>query len=357
MIKRKKSNLNKKAGTLGLLLLAAASSLMVLTLPNCAAKNMTINLDPESERFYQEAHFLFTRQENQIFSRLSSPEDRKRFIQYFWDIRNPNPYTDENEFKLMMDDRFAYVNSYLKEGNTPGWKTDRGRIYMLLGPPDYVDSRPVFDNPDVHSYMLWGYGDQTFLDSETRYNGNGLYILFVDNDGHGRFYINLEGIDVNLGGGDYMYMAGTDMRLLDEAEKMKYKHITKKENLFEKNNLAFRLNYDENRENFHIAILPKNVNFDENPDTGMMTAKFKIDMVIYEGNQNFYKHTEVKTIDVKKEELLATQKEQTPSDSPLQLDIPLKLNPGPTTVDVFISDMLGDAGHRNLFTFNIKKAK
>ncbi|MDQ1350453.1 MAG: hypothetical protein QG657_755 [Acidobacteriota bacterium] len=353
MKKKGKNKMTIKQWTLSLVLAAAALVFMIFTNTNCAARNAEFKMDPETETFYQEAHLLFTKQEKNIFNSLTSPEDRKRFIQYFWEIRNPNPYADENEFKLMMDERFSYVNSYLKEGNVPGWKTDRGRIYMLLGPPDYVDTQPVFDNPDVHDYMLWGYGDPTFLDRENRGNGNSFYVLFVDNDGHGRYYINIEGIDVNIGGGEYIFMDGTDMRLLDEAEEMKYKHIKKKEDLFEKNNLAFQLYYDEHKQSFHIAILPKNVIFDENPNTGVMTAKFKIDMVIYEEKKSFFKHTEVKTIDVKKEELL-TQEQQTPSASPLQLDIPLNLNPGHVSVDVFISDILGDASHRDLFTFNIQ---
>ncbi len=333
----------------GLALLATISLSMLLMNTNCTAKNAGLKMDPESETFYQEAHFLFTRHEKKIFDNLTSPEAKKRFIQYFWDIRNPNPYADENEFKLLMDERFTYANSYLKEGNVPGWKTDRGRIYMLLGPPDYVDAQSVFNNPDVHGYMFWAYGQQAFFESDTR--NEGLYILFVDRDGHGRYYITMENIAVNIGG-EYKYLGGTNIRLLDEAEEMKYKHIKKKGELFEKNNLDFQLTYDENKQSFHIAIQPRNVIFDENPNTGMMTAKFKIDMVIYEGNENFFKHTEVKSIDVKKEELL-TRKEQTFSVSPLQLDIPLKLKKGHITVDVFISDILGDAGHRNLFKFNI----
>jgi GWxTD domain-containing protein len=336
--------------TLSLLLSAATLVLMALTTSNCAAGNAGIKMDPVSETFYQEAHFLFTRHEQKVFDHLVSPEARKRFIQYFWDIRNPNPYADENEFKLMMDERFSYVTSYLKEGNVPGWKTDRGRIYMLLGPPDYVDAQSVFNDPNVHGYMFWAYGQQAFFESDTR--NDGLYILFVDSDGHGRYYIAMEDIAVNIGG-EYKYLGGTNLRLLDEAEEMKYKHIKKKGELFEKNNLDFQLAYDESKRGFHIAIQPRNVIFDENADTGIMTAKFKIDMVIYEGNENFFKHTEVKTIDVKKEELL-TRETQSSSASPLQLDIPLELKKGHITVDVFISDLLGDAGHRNLFTLNIQ---
>ena len=358
MIKRKLANvkianLNVTRWAWGSLLLGLAIMLTTLTNSSCSPQNVGLKMDPEGETFYQEAHFLFTRHEQKIFNSLVSPEARKRFIQYFWDIRNPNPYADENEFKLLMDERFDYVKAYLKEGNTPGWKTDRGRIYMLLGPPDYVDSQIVFNNPNVHGYVVWAYGEQAFFENDLR--NEGVYILFLDSDGHGRYYITLEDIAVNSMG-DYKYIGGTNLRLLDEAEEMKYKHIRKKGESFEKNNLGFQFTFDQNTESFHMAINPKNITFDENTNTGIMTAKFKIDLVIYEGQDNFSKQTEIKTIEIKKDDLLS-QKNQKTSDSPLQLDIPVKLKKGQVTVDVFVSDLLGDAAHRNLYTFKIKNPK
>jgi GWxTD domain-containing protein len=319
----------------------------------CAAKEPGTTLDPESEKFYQQAHFLMTKHERKIFKKLVSAEARQRFIQYFWEIRDPNPYADENEFKLLMDERFDYVNYYLKEGNIPGWKTDRGRIYMLLGPPDHMDSRSVFNNPYVHGYIFWYYTEESLDIRNVRYEG--VYILFVDSDASSRYYINTEGIYVDVGG-KVINLPGTDLRLLDEAEKMKYKHIKDRETMFQESNLEFRLTYDQEKEIFHVSIQPGNVLFDENPDTGEMTAKFKIALLIYAGAENFFKHTEVKTINLKKEQLLA----QTGKTSPIQLDIPLNLKKenvsqvSKVTVDAFISDLLGDAAKRRLFNFNIK---
>ncbi len=320
----------------------------------CAADEPGTTLDPESEKFYQQAHFLMTKHERKIFKSLVSAEARQRFIQYFWEIRDPNPYADENEFKLLMDERFDYVNYYLKEGNIPGWKTDRGRIYMLLGPPDYKDSRSVFNNPYVHGYILWYYTEESLDIRNVRYEG--VYILFVDSDASGRYYINTEGIGIINMEGKVVSLPGTDLRLLDEAEKMKYKHIKDRETMFQENNLEFQLTYDREKKSFHLSIQPEDVLFDENPDTGEMTAKFKIALLIYAGAEDFFKHTEVKTINLKKEQLLG----QTGKTSPIQLDIPLDLKKGKAaqvskvTVDAFISDLLGDASKRRLFNINIK---
>jgi GWxTD domain-containing protein len=320
-----------------------------------AAGEPGTTLDPESEEFYQQAHFLMTKHERKVFKKLVSAEARQRFIQYFWEIRDPNPYADENEFKLLMDERFDYVNYYLKEGNIPGWKTDRGRIYMLLGPPDYIDSRSVFNNPYVHGYIFWYYTEESLDISNVRYEG--VYILFVDSDGTGRYYINTEGIGVTNMEGKVVTLPGTDLRLLDEAEKMKYKHIKDRDTMFLENNLEFQLTYDREKESFHLSIQPEHVLFDENPDTGEMTAKFKINMIMYTGAEDFFKHTEVKSITLKKEQLLG----QTGKTSPIQLDIPLNLKKenaaqvSKITVDAFISDLLGDAAKRRLFNFNIKK--
>lgn len=319
-----------------------------------AAKEPGTTSDPESEKFYQQAHFLMTRHERKVFKRLISAEARQRFIQYFWEIRDPNPYEDENEFKLLMDQRFDYVNYYLKEGNFPGWKTDRGRIYMLLGPPDYIDSKSVFNNPYLHGYIFWYYTEESLDISNVRYEG--VYILFVDSDASGRYYINTEGIGLTNMEGKVVSLPGTDLRLLDEAEKMKYKHIKDRETMFEQNNLEFQLTYDREKKSFHVSIQPGNVLFDENPDTGAMTARFKIDLIIYASAENFFKLTEVKSMDIKKEQLL----EQTGKTSPIQLEIPLKFKNGKAaqvskvTVDAFISDLLGDAAKRRLFNFNIK---
>ena len=75
------------------------------------------------------------------FLHLQTNEEREQFIEQFWQRRNPDPDSAENTFKEEHYRRIAYANEHFASG-IPGWKTDRGRIYIMWGPPDEVDSHP-----------------------------------------------------------------------------------------------------------------------------------------------------------------------------------------------------------------------
>ena len=75
----------------------------------------------------------------QAFKRLQTDEERDQFIEQFWLRRDPTPDTVENEFKEEHYRRIAYANEHFASG-IPGWKTDRGRIYIMYGPPDEIES-------------------------------------------------------------------------------------------------------------------------------------------------------------------------------------------------------------------------
>jgi GWxTD domain-containing protein len=329
------------------IVLMAAAVILLTAISYCGGKKPTIVLDPEGEKFYQMAHFLFTKHERQVFNNLASVDARNRFIKYFWDIRNPNPYSDDNEFKLEIEKRFDYVNSYLKEGNLPGWKTDRGRIYMLLGAPDLIEEKQVFNDPNLHGLIFWYY-TSTDLDY-IQGSDMGLYILFTDESGTGRYYICVNPVAVTDATGQMYDYPGTDLRLLDLAEKMKFKHILKKDEDFEKNNLEFQLTYDNNKKAVVFSIQPRNFSFDQDAETDdTVTAKIKIDLLFYKSDEDFSKHSEIKTITLKKEDLLSN------NPPPITIAIPIEFKKGKLTVDALVSDMLGDAARRNIFSIEIK---
>ena len=79
---------------------------------------------------------------NPPFKQLATDEERDQFIEQFWLRRDPTPDTVENEFKDEHYRRIAYANEHFAAG-TPGWRTDRGRIYIVWGPPDEIDSHPA----------------------------------------------------------------------------------------------------------------------------------------------------------------------------------------------------------------------
>lgn len=138
----------------------------------------TSQLDPQSLEFFSTARFIMTDEEKEIFTRLQDPKSREEFIQEFWEKRDPDPFTEENEAKHEFNNRVETVNHYFKEGTGPGWKTDRGRIYLLLGPPDKKIQQPFLDLPDMKARIIWAY---------YKYR---MAIVFVDRNGTGDFRIN-----------------------------------------------------------------------------------------------------------------------------------------------------------------------
>jgi GWxTD domain-containing protein len=89
----------------------------------------------------EDVHWIITDQELKAFKSLSNDEERDNFIEQFWLRRNPNPDSPENEFREEHYRRIAYANEHFAAGK-PGWKTDRGHIYISFGKPDSIDSHP-----------------------------------------------------------------------------------------------------------------------------------------------------------------------------------------------------------------------
>jgi GWxTD domain-containing protein len=89
----------------------------------------------------QDVPYIITDEERAAFKNLSNDEEREAFIENFWLRRNPNPDSPENEFREEHYRRIAYANEHFAAGK-PGWKTDRGHIYISYGKPDSIDSHP-----------------------------------------------------------------------------------------------------------------------------------------------------------------------------------------------------------------------
>jgi GWxTD domain-containing protein len=96
---------------------------------------------PYKKWLEEEVPYIITPDERASFRKLSTDEEREQFIEAFWERRNPNPGSQENEFKEEYYRRIAYANEHFASG-IPGWKTDRGRIYIMYGPADEVNSHP-----------------------------------------------------------------------------------------------------------------------------------------------------------------------------------------------------------------------
>ncbi len=99
------------------------------------------SLDPVYQDFLKLVTYIISPKEREVFLEMPDNRDRDIFIEGFWKLRDPTPGTPENEYREEIVKRFEHVNKYFKAGR-PGWMTDRGRIWMILGEPTSYDRFP-----------------------------------------------------------------------------------------------------------------------------------------------------------------------------------------------------------------------
>lgn len=92
--------------------------------------------------------FLMTRQEREIWQRLQDPRERAEFVTKFWQRRDPSPLTPENEFREEIEHRIQFADARLAQEEKRGSETDRGLVFVLLGPPSYVGQKPFKSEDD-----------------------------------------------------------------------------------------------------------------------------------------------------------------------------------------------------------------
>ena len=158
-------------------------------------KSRSVKSEASVNRIYKDwvnkdVAYIITPEEKKAFNTLQTNEERENFIANFWRRRDPNPDTEENEYKEEYFERIAYANEHYTSG-IPGWKTDRGRTYITWGKPDGVDSHPSGGSYDRPSYE--GGGSTTTYPFETWFYrhldgvGDGIEIEFVDPTGTGEY--------------------------------------------------------------------------------------------------------------------------------------------------------------------------
>ncbi|MCC6264852.1 MAG: GWxTD domain-containing protein [Bryobacterales bacterium] len=143
----------------------------------------------------EDVAYVITDEERQAFKRLATDEEREQFVEQFWRRRDPTPDSVENEYKEEHYRRIAYANERFASG-FPGWKSDRGRIYITFGPPDEIE-----DHPSGGSYVRpWEEGGgttSTYPFQKWRYRyidgiGTDVMIEFVDTSMTGEFRMTMD---------------------------------------------------------------------------------------------------------------------------------------------------------------------
>ncbi|HTQ53691.1 MAG TPA: GWxTD domain-containing protein [Bryobacteraceae bacterium] len=170
---------------------------------------------PYKKWLNEDVVYIITDEEKTAFKRLQTDEEREQFIEQFWLRRDPTPDTEENEFKEEHYRRIAYANDHYASG-IPGWKTDRGRIYIMYGPPDEIESHPsggTYERP-----MEEGGGEtSTYPFEQWRYRylegiGTNIIIEFVDPTMSGEYHMTMDPSEKDA----LTYVPGAGLTLMEQ---------------------------------------------------------------------------------------------------------------------------------------------
>lgn len=148
-------------------------------LASCQSYQLEKKLSPDEQEFLSKVRFIITKEERKIFFRLP-PSERKDFIKEFWAKRDPDPKTEENEYKIEYFSRIETAIRLFRGEGTLGWLTDRGRIYILFGPPHSRKTYPAdAAGGIIRAREIWYYGNFPIIFVD-RYN-TGKYTLVTTN--------------------------------------------------------------------------------------------------------------------------------------------------------------------------------
>jgi GWxTD domain-containing protein len=154
--------------------LLAAGLLLAAVLGGCRLWRLERRLDPANADFLNKVRYIVTSEERRIFLELPD-DDKPAFIEEFWKRRDPDPGTEENEFKDEFFRRMDEANHQFISEGIPGWLTDRGRILILFGPPTDKFIESMSGDPETRCLEVWYYGN--------------FPVLFVDSSCTGHFVL------------------------------------------------------------------------------------------------------------------------------------------------------------------------
>lgn len=150
--------------------LSAASFLFLFS--SCRLYRLERKLDPVNAEFLSKVKYIISSKERKIFLELPDSE-RESFKENFWEIRDPDPDTEENEFKMEYIERVETATELFASEGKPGWLTDRGRIHILFGPPLERLTYAMGSYPGNSAREIWYYGS--------------FPVIFVDSANTGQF--------------------------------------------------------------------------------------------------------------------------------------------------------------------------
>jgi GWxTD domain-containing protein len=166
-----------------LVLLAGAVALTAWSpAPQQPAPRQVVAASPYEKWLTEDVAYSISDRERAAFKALPTDEEREHFIEQFWQRRDPTPGTPANEFKEEHYRRIAYANQkFADPAGLPGWKTDRGRVYITYGPPDEIESHPAANPPNEQWLYrhIQGVGENVIIEFADQ-ERNGRYLMTAD---------------------------------------------------------------------------------------------------------------------------------------------------------------------------------
>jgi GWxTD domain-containing protein len=272
-----------------------------------------IALDPGSKDFFQYARLIMSKQEKDIFNHLPDRESRQEFIAEFWEKRDPDPETEENEFKDQFYDRIEYANQRFKEGGL-GANTDRGRIYIYFGFPDKIEESMMHRVPGIRGgILIWTFYRYEFA------------IRFVDQYGNNQYKFDpYDGVYGDI----FPAMEKAMFGLVREGDELGRKF------------LDFQADYDRKNSLLTISLPPQSLSFKAEEE--MLYADFDFTIFVYprDGGSKF-KHEASQTLKISEEDLVRQRD--------VSFRIPLEVPPGKYYLDIVIQGDKDNGKARKIF--------
>jgi GWxTD domain-containing protein len=146
-----------------------------------AVENAELSRLPAAYRSWltEDVPYIITKNERESFLRLADDDERDLFIEQFWQRRNPDPRSEENVYQEEYYRRIEYSNEHFS-AQVPGWQTDRGRIYILFGPPDEIRADSDADPHAAEPWQLWRFRYLSGI-------GENVELKFVNVDASGNY--------------------------------------------------------------------------------------------------------------------------------------------------------------------------
>ena len=275
--------------------------------------------DPFYKSFYEKTSLIMTKEEIEIYKRPPDRKSREDFIEEFWRIRDPDTSTAENENKTEFESRVEYANRWFGWNNPykgrlkpeeqekyRGWNTPRGRIYIVLGPPDSLiyDGMTLMNDgrkiamPEGQGVEVWGYW---------RYR---LYVAFVK---RGRWWF-ISDPEPDL----FSFLEAAKLNLLEPGSR---EEATRR--------LRFEANFKEG--NIQISIPVTRLNFDEKE--GIFSSVLSIEVNIYRNRQKTDTIEETRTFEWTEDQILEKKK--------ILIEVPFRPEQkGAYLLDIILEDRL-----------------